>query len=390
VDQEYLKKTQMPPIPWFSSRMLAAALLLGMASAPLGCGTTRWSDTSRTATEQLLITDAMDRAISRVDLRAVAGKEVFLDSSPLGKTVDSDYLVSSLRQHMLASGCILKEKREEAEYVIELRAGAVGTDRRDMLVGVPATRVPDVVPVPGVPSNIPEIGLIKKTEQRAVAKIAMFAYNRKTGRPVWQSGIIPVESRAKDTWVLGAGPFQKGSIYKDTQFAGDRIEIPLIDPYLPKPERPWLAVAQEAYFSEPQVPPLEEIQLASHEEPAAETKPPAPDGKPETAAAEEPATPKPASPDEAAAPTAAEPQDTAKPDAADEAQETAKPAAATASAQQAPFPPVDPFEEPDPGGVGAGSDDSAGAHASAARTAIIPLDLPEMGAARPIPPPRHW
>ncbi len=250
---------------------LCTMVIVGLWAAA-GCGTTNWSDTPRTATEQLLISDAIDRAISRIDLRALAGKEVYLDAAPIQRATDSSYLVSTLRQHMLASGCILRDDREEADYVVETRAGAVGTDRSELLFGVPATKIPQVVPVPGVPNSIPEFKLATRTEQRAVAKIALFAYNRHTGRPVWQSGIIPVESKAKDIWVLGAGPFQQGTIYDGTSFAGDRLSIPLIDLEANK-RQAHLSVAEEAFFAEPgsDTPPLadgekEGVQLAQQQD----------------------------------------------------------------------------------------------------------------------------
>lgn len=232
-------------------RLCLTAILLGCA-AWAGCGTTKWTDTSRTATEQLLISDAMDHAVSRIDFRAVAGKKVYLDSAPLSGVTDSAYLVSLMRQHMLAQGCRLMEKRDEADYVAEVRAGAVGTDRREVVFGMPATNVPDVVPMPGVPSSIPEMTLAKKTEQRAVTKLAVFAYNRHTGRPVWQSGVVPVESKAKDVWLLGAGPFQRGAIYEGTEFNGEKIEIPLIAPGEEDDGKLGdVSVSNEAYFAEP-------------------------------------------------------------------------------------------------------------------------------------------
>ena len=169
----------------------------------LGCGTTKWTDTTRTATEQLLISDSMDRAVSRIDFRALAGKKVFVDDTPLKGVTDTAYLASVIRQHLLASGGKLQETKDKAEYVVEVRAGAVGTDHDDLLVGVPALTVPTVVPVPGIPTQIPEIPFVKRTNQRAVAKIAVFVYNRKTGRILWQSGIVPDESRTKALWVFG-------------------------------------------------------------------------------------------------------------------------------------------------------------------------------------------
>ena len=232
-------------------RCLSATVFVCCAMS-VGCGTTKWSDTSRTATEQLLISDSMDRAVAKLDFRAVAGKRVYLDSTPLSGVTDSAYLVSMLRQHMLAEGCLLMPDREQADYVVEVRAGAVGTDRREVMFGVPATTVPDVLPVQGVPRSIPEMALAKKTEQRAVTKIAVFAYNRRTGRPVWQSGVVPMESKVKDVWLLGAGPFQRGTIYEGTKFAGDKIAIPLIAPGEDDNSRVGdVSVADEAYFAEP-------------------------------------------------------------------------------------------------------------------------------------------
>jgi len=247
---------------------LLAALL--SSTLPVGCGTTKWSDTKRTATEQLLISDAMDRAVSRMDFRAVAGKKVYLDDGPLISVTDAEYLVSLLRQHMLANGCRVMEKRDEADYVVEVRAGAVGTDRREVTFGVPATQAISSLPMSTVVPAIPEMPLANKTEQRAVVKIALFAYNRKTGRPVWQSGTVPIESTAKNLWLLGAGPFQRGTIYEGTEFVGREIEIPLIAPGRDDDqEHNELAVSDEAYFAEPVEPdetpapkPLTAAQLA--------------------------------------------------------------------------------------------------------------------------------
>ncbi len=227
-----------------------------------GCGTSKWTDTGRSATEQLLITDAMDRAVSSLDFRALAGKTAYVESSAVKKLTDSEYLISCLRQHMLASGCVLKDDKAAADYIVEVRAGAIGTDRNDVLYGIPAVNIPTAVPVTGVPSQIPEMPIIKKTDQRAVVKLSLFAYNQKTGRPIWQSGAVPEESKAKAVWVLGAGPFQRGTIYNGTEFAGDRLSLPLID--LPQAADGRVSVADEAHFAEPpvEVPPEEKVETA--------------------------------------------------------------------------------------------------------------------------------
>lgn len=202
-------------------------LLFVLCVAP-GCGTTRWSDTNRTATEQLLISNAIDRAVQRIDMRPLAGMDVFLDVAFLDNVVDKQYAISTLRQHLLASGCSLRHDREDASYVVEARCGAMGTDRYDLLYGVPATNInlTGVVPFTGIPTAVPEIPFAKRTDQRAVAKLALFAYHRETGAAVWQSGTASQVSRAKDIWVLGAGPFRRGAIYPGTTFAGEILRSP--------------------------------------------------------------------------------------------------------------------------------------------------------------------
>jgi hypothetical protein len=196
----------------------AFLLLLAVAA---GCGTTRSTDTQRAASEMMLVSQAIDHAVGQLDFSALNGKTVFLDVQYLDGTVDRGYLVSSLRQHLLAHGALLQEDRQRALYVVEPRAGAVGTDRHSLLVGVPSMSLPPVVP--GVPTAIPEIGLIKRTDQKGIAKIAVFAYNRVTGRALWQSGLLEADSHLKDTWVFGAGPYSRGSILKEPRLAGEEL-----------------------------------------------------------------------------------------------------------------------------------------------------------------------
>jgi hypothetical protein len=209
-----------------ANRYLArAAGMAIVAGLLLGCGTTRMTDTQRTATEQLLISSAVDQAVSRLDFRSLAEKSVFLDVQYLDSTIDKGYLVSSLRQSLLAQGCLLQEDKTKATYVVEARSGGIGTDHYSLLVGVPQISVPTFVP--GQPSQIPEIPFAKKTDEQAIAKIAVFAYNRRTGQRLWQSGAVEASSSARDRWIAGLGPFRGGTIVRGTEFAGQEIGLPL-------------------------------------------------------------------------------------------------------------------------------------------------------------------
>lgn len=232
-----------------STRLVAGiALVIGMA----GCGTLRTTDTSRSATEMLLVSQCADQAIAQMDFTPLAEKTVFLDGSGIDKDlIDKGYVMSLVRQQMLASGALLQDDKTRAEFVVDLRIGALGTDRHSMLVGTPAVQLPSVVP--GLPTNIPEIALMKKNDQRGVAKLAVFAYNRITGRALWQSGTAESVSREHDTWVMGAGPFSHGTIRQQVELGGE--PLPSL-PEIGKPGRPTQpTLPGEQLYLNSQVPP---------------------------------------------------------------------------------------------------------------------------------------
>lgn len=197
-------------------------------SLTVGCGTTK----SRTATDQLLLSDAVDRSITAIDFRPLAGKRVYLDATYVQAVkgilfVNSDYIISSLRQQIIAAGCLLEEDRKEAELIIEARVGTLGTDGYQVSYGIPAsnalsTAASLVAEAPPVPA-IPDISFARRESDEASAKIAAFAYDRETRKAVWQSGISRSESNSRDTWVLGVGPFESGSVRDKTRLAGKNL-----------------------------------------------------------------------------------------------------------------------------------------------------------------------
>ena len=166
----------------------------------------------------------------------LAGKAVYFDTKYLVVVkgvgfVNAEYVTSALRQQMLASGCLLQDKPEDAEYVVEARIGALGTDAHDVTYGIPPSsgiaQAAEMLPnVPRVP--IPDISFARKEDLLGASKVAVFAYHRETKIPVWQSGISVATSNARDTFVLGVGPVQDGTIYHGTHFAGSRMQIPLL------------------------------------------------------------------------------------------------------------------------------------------------------------------
>lgn len=217
-------------------QVICAMVLTSMLVCFPGCGTTK----SVTATEQLLMSDAVDTTISKIDFRPLAGYKVFLDTTYVvsaGKAipgvpvpfnlVNSDYVISGLRQQLTAAGCMLVDTKDTAEIICEARCGALGTDGNNVTYGLPASNLLSsassmIASAPPIPT-IPEISIAKREMKSAAAKISVFAYDRETREPLWQSGVAQAGSNARDTWFLGMGPLQYGTIYNGTRFAGKRV-----------------------------------------------------------------------------------------------------------------------------------------------------------------------
>lgn len=200
--------------------VLGAGMLL--AACP-GCGTVKTSGTSRTGTEQLLLTNAWDSALQKVDFRALTGVPVYLDDTNVS-AVDKGWVVSSIRQAMLSQGVLLRAKPEQAQWIVEARVGAYGTDNYSWLLGMPQTSVPQTIT--GMPTGtIPELALVKKNDQQGIAKLALFGYDRASGQLVWNSGTMVASATAKDVYVGGVGPIQSGTIHGGTKVVGIRVPL---------------------------------------------------------------------------------------------------------------------------------------------------------------------
>lgn len=177
-----------------------AAVLMAAALISTGCATIRQTDPAQTATQQLLVSSAIDRAVEQIDLQLPADSRVFVDT----QYVDTDgisypkYTIAAVRDRLLKLGARLVPQREQAQIVVELRSGAQSINNKNALVGIPSIPVP--VPFAGN-FEIPEIALFKIDRQDGIAKVAITAYNAADGSLISAEG--PQYGRSKQSrWVL--------------------------------------------------------------------------------------------------------------------------------------------------------------------------------------------
>jgi hypothetical protein len=266
------------------NRLLNALLGLVTILMLSGCGKTIRND----ATEQLILSDAVDRSIRNIDFSPLSGRDCYLDTKYIKATksptfVNSEYLTSSIRNQILAAGCRLVDDLKDAELIIEPRVGTLGADMHEVTYGIPSNNVLSQAAsvavattgaAPAAPiAAIPEISVARREDQTAAAKVAVFAFDAETNRPVWQSGMSVANSNARDWWVFGVGPFQNGTIYDRTRFAGSRFKLPLVGSAGDGGRRQAISLDEEYVFTTPEAPvPAPEIELTSGESPSAESE----------------------------------------------------------------------------------------------------------------------
>lgn len=159
--------------------LLAAAgpLCVGLAA----CATATETHPNRTATEQLLVSRAVERAAAEFSMALPSKARVYLDASAF-RGEGSDYAASAVREALLAQGNPIATSRGDADVVVEVRLGALSIDKTQRVVGIPRLTVP-------VSSNfstvtVPELSAYARRDRTGVAEFSAFAYEAATGRPI--------------------------------------------------------------------------------------------------------------------------------------------------------------------------------------------------------------
>src|SRR5437660_8875948 len=107
-----MRKTLVP-----CAILLCAALLAG-------CTTSRSTAPLRTASEQLLISAAADRAAAQLSLGIPKGTRIFVDTRYF-QGYDDGYAIAAIRTQMLKNGLMLVDDRTQSEAVVQVSSGAL-------------------------------------------------------------------------------------------------------------------------------------------------------------------------------------------------------------------------------------------------------------------------
>lgn len=159
--------------------------------------------------EQMLISNAVDQSLDKIDFQPLAGRSVYLDVTYL-ECIDKNYVIAATRDRILQAGAKLTTKLEDAQVVVEARAGAVGTDQTESYIGIPEIAMPGPIPI-----AIPQIKMWSRSSQTGTAKIGLVAIEAGSRTILGQGGSTIARSDDNNTYLFGLGPYQNGSVRRE-------------------------------------------------------------------------------------------------------------------------------------------------------------------------------
>ena len=178
----------------------------------VGCGSVRETLPARSATEQLLLSTAADRAVDALSGEGLRGKSVHLDVSNL-ECLDKPYVVARIRQGLLSNGARLAAGREEADLILEVASGGLSINMHDYLLGIPA------IPLPLATETVifPEAPLFKLVTYRSTAKLLFTAIDPKDNSQALDLPVCYGKASEHFWWLLFTGPHRRSDLPKEAK-----------------------------------------------------------------------------------------------------------------------------------------------------------------------------
>jgi len=180
-------------------------LLLVCAALTSACIYSRTSsDTGRSATEQLLISHSIERAVARLDLPALSGRKVAVSLEAV-PAADTGYLRGLLEARLGAEGALLVAP-EQAEVKVVALVGAIGTVSRRGSFGLPPIPIPTI----GVTPDLP---FVSTARQSGWTRLQVTVWEA-GGAQIARSSGVQIESSLSLTSVLFV-EFRSADIYPE-------------------------------------------------------------------------------------------------------------------------------------------------------------------------------
>ncbi len=190
--------------------LCAAGLLLQM-----GCSVKSIRTATRTPTEQILTSRAIEKAIGGLEFgERLQGKSVFIQSTTLDKQEDSDYVLDVMRARCLECGAVMAATQETADLTLRLFTSLVGAETRDADLGIPI-EMPALPGLGGSGEPLIDINFVRFRRYLSMARFWGYAVDSE-GRPVFGIGPATGKESAVSLSVMSLELFARGGGVTDS------------------------------------------------------------------------------------------------------------------------------------------------------------------------------
>ena len=175
----------------------AVALALTVSITSAACSATTQPPGGRlTASQQILASEAIDRALEQLTWPNVDGRKVFVDIGAPAAADERGYLETAVTAEIAKRGAKLAPDLKSADYALVVLGKAIGIDENRTFFGIPA------IESTLLPVGLPEIPFYKSDRQKGVVKLETVLADRKRGGVIARSGLVESETWVRDRRIL--------------------------------------------------------------------------------------------------------------------------------------------------------------------------------------------
>lgn len=168
------------------------------------------------------MTVTVDRLTENSGLQKYSNKKVYFDYKYLKTQEDENYLKGKLEMFMSKYNCLIVDKKENSDVIIQVLCGVLGTDYNTIFIGVPSFPVP--MPDTSISIVVPEIPIFKLYDRKAYGYLSLNVLDTKTYKSLYIG-----ETKASSThknWVVLLIPFSTMNFtMDDTQDTDTHVDF---------------------------------------------------------------------------------------------------------------------------------------------------------------------
>jgi hypothetical protein len=172
-----------------------------------GCTFSRSTHLPRSASQQVLATQAILRALDKLEFPEIRGKKVLVHVGAPGDAVDIEFLRTAVQIEIFEEEAKVVVAPEKADLVLGVLVGSMGLNIRGRFLGIMGTDGGGVIPF-----TIPELALFKRTRTSGFARAEFALVDPESGEVIERSEPVEGHSDGESTTVLMIFAWEKTDV----------------------------------------------------------------------------------------------------------------------------------------------------------------------------------